>query len=96
MGVVCACLPTLGPLFQEKHSMESFLGGIRSYLRLGSQNPNSKSSLNHQQTSDDAVVLTSIQARHLDDLESHDVAREGIYVHTKLSTSQTERPVPRA
>ena len=89
-GVVCACLPTLGPLFQGNHSMESFIGSIRNYLRIDSQNQNSKSSVNHQ-ISDDAIVLTSIDARHLDDVESHNFVEEGIYVQTKLSKSETER-----
>lgn len=70
--------------------MESFIGSIRNYLRIDSQNQNSKSSVNHQ-ISDDAIVLTSIDARHLDDVESHNFVEEGIYVQTKLSKSETER-----
>lgn len=71
--------------------MESFIGSIRSYLGIDSQNQNSKSSVNHRQISDDAIVWTSIDARHLDDVESHTLAEEGIYVQTKLSKSETER-----
>ena len=91
MGVVCACLPTLGPLFQGSHSVESFIGSIRSYLGIDSQSQTSKSNVNHRQMSDDGIVLTSIHARDLDDAESHNFAEEGIYVHTKMSKSETER-----
>ncbi|KAM0795055.1 hypothetical protein BDR22DRAFT_872508 [Usnea florida] len=94
-GVVCACLPTLGPLFQGKYSMESLIGSIRSYLGIDSQIPNIESSVNHRQLSDDAIVLTSIHARHLDDLEGQNLAEEGIYVQTKLSKSETERQTSR-
>lgn len=93
MGVVCVCLPTLGPLFKGNHSIESFLGSVRNYLRIDPQNQNSKSSINHRQISDDAVVLTNRNTSHLDDLGSHNFAEEGIYVQTKLSKSETERHI---
>ena len=37
MGVICACLPTLGPLFQDGHSMQNLLGYVRSFLRSSTQ-----------------------------------------------------------
>lgn len=88
------CLSTdTGPLFQGDHSIESSIGGIRSYLRIDSKNQNSKSIVNRRQIPDKAIVLTSINTRHLDDVESHIVAEEGIYVQTKLSKSETERHI---
>ena len=71
MGVICACLPTLGPLFQGDHSIESSIGSIRSYLGINSKKQNSKSIVNRRQIPDDAIVLTSINTRHLDDVESY-------------------------
>ncbi|MCJ1312975.1 hypothetical protein MMC25_006651 [Agyrium rufum] len=43
VGIICACLPTLGPIFRT-HSFESWFGGIRSYMRLGSSRKSSQSS----------------------------------------------------
>ena len=71
--------------------MESLIGSIRSYWRIDSQNQKSESSVNHRQKSDDAIVLTSIHAKHLDDVESHNMAEKGIYVQTKMSKNETER-----
>lgn len=86
--------------------MESLIGTIKSYLRIGSQNYHSKSSINrpsgfeaskspgdpsnksYHQMPDDAIVLTSIQGRQADDIESQDLNVEGIYVRTKVSTSE--------
>lgn len=45
MGVICACLPTLGPVFQGGHSPESILDSLKSYLQLLSRSNRSKSSV---------------------------------------------------
>ncbi|KAL9102100.1 MAG: hypothetical protein Q9187_009165, partial [Circinaria calcarea] len=45
MGVICACLPTLGPVFQGGYLPESLLGSFKSYLLLLSRSNRSKSSV---------------------------------------------------
>ena len=46
MGIICACLPILGPVFQGGHSPESLIGSIRSYISVRTQKSNrSKSSI---------------------------------------------------
>ena len=37
MGVICACLPALAPLFQGEHSMQSLIGNVRSFVRDSAQ-----------------------------------------------------------
>ncbi|KAG7005494.1 hypothetical protein G7Y79_00019g046740 [Physcia stellaris] len=106
MGVICACLPTLGPLFQGGHSLETMIGTLRSYLRLGSQSKTSinqdkgfkpfESPADHAAKSypDDAFILTSIKGRRSEDLESRNSTDAGIYVGTKVSRSESERQAP--
>lgn len=48
MGVICACLPTLGPVFQGGHSAESLIGSLKSYLQLLSRSNRSKSSVENE------------------------------------------------
>ena len=54
MGVICACLPCLGPLFKEGRSTKSLFGSARSYFRGGSagskNSKNSGSSLTGQRS----------------------------------------------
>ena len=46
VGIVCACLPALGPIFQGAHSPGSLIGSIRNYVNLRTQGSHlSKSSL---------------------------------------------------
>lgn len=109
MGTICACLPTLGPLFRGKHSLGSLIGSIRSYLGIGSQGRHSESNVNqshrfeisksppntsnqsYRQMPDDAILLTSIHGRQLEDVESRGSVEEGIHVQTKISTIESER-----
>ena len=42
VGIVCACLPTLGPLFTAGHGAESMLGSFKNYMRLRTQSNRSK------------------------------------------------------
>ena len=37
MGVICASLPALAPLFQGGHSMQSLIGNVRSFVRDSAQ-----------------------------------------------------------
>ena len=37
MGVICACLPALAPLFQGGHSVQSLIGNVRSFVRDSTQ-----------------------------------------------------------
>ena len=90
-GVVCACLPTLGLLFQGHHSKESLIGSIRRYWKIDSQNQTTESSVKYRQKSDDVIVLISTPVKHLDDGESYNMAEEGIYVQMKLGKNKTER-----
>ena len=42
MGVICACLPTLAPLFQGGNPMQSLMGNVRSFVRNSTQSYRSR------------------------------------------------------
>lgn len=104
LGVICACLPTLGPLFQGRHTLETLLGSIRSYLGIGSHKNHCKTSINksrsfdawkshtnqpagtYHEMPDDAIFLTSIYGRQLEDVQSQNSTDEGVYARTNVST----------
>lgn len=105
MGVICACLPTLGPVFQGGHSTESLIGSLKSYLQLLSRSNRSKSSVGNEfdreqleqsngsparsfhRIPEDAIIMTKVHGRQLNDVENQTIPLEEIVVHTKLSTS---------
>ena len=50
MGVICACLPALAPLFQGENSVQNLIGNVRSFVRDSTQYYRSKGRIS---TSDD-------------------------------------------
>ena len=103
VGTICACLPTLGPIFQGGHSPESLVGNSKTHMQLRNFGSNSKSSLwstrprniagqagdpvrSFHRIPEDAIVLTTVQARKPDDVESLPIADNDIHVQSELAT----------
>ena len=102
VGVICACLPALGPIFQGGQSPGNLVGRIRSYVKIRTQGKSGSSSIwtsrsrNQPEQShgsyaksfhrmpEDAVILTSVYERRLDDTEDKAIPLEVIFVHAKV------------
>ena len=102
MGIICACLPTLGPIFQESWSPESLINSVKGYFQMRSRSKSSVWSDNKHKDSmrsgkssvrdfrerpEDAVILTNVWGRRTNDTENGVMPVEGIFVQTKMSTS---------
>ena len=100
VGVTCACLPTLGPVFQQR-TLQSILHSLGSFFDLRSRQ-SAKSWVSHSTRSghseskirpvnDQRSLVTTVDSRLEHGRSSENVPLQSIMVHSSLQSDVQQR-----